>query len=94
MPDHAVVAAQWIDANPRAMDIFERMAMRRVDARKRFGMKQLAEVVRWEMTIDMQPGEDFKVNNNYVSYLARWLIAKHPELSDLIETRHAGSAAA
>lgn len=94
MPDHATDAADWMANHPRAMAIFERMALRRAATGRAFGMKQLAEVVRWEMTIDMAPGDAFKLNNNHISYIARALIEKHPHIAAFIETRRAGSEAA
>ena len=94
MADHATAAALWMAAHPRAMEVFERMALRRAAVGRAFGMKQLAEVVRWEMTIDMKPGDMFKINNNHISYIGRRLIDLHPELAQYIETRRAGQEAA
>lgn len=93
MPDHAAAAAQWIEAHPRAMALFESMALRRVAVKQRFGMKSLVETVRWHHAIDTDQTEEWKLNNNFTSYLARWLIARHPEIATFIELRHVGRAA-
>lgn len=87
MTDHAAAASLWIHAHPRAMELFEALALRRAGRGQRFGMKQLAEVVRWEMAFRVKAGDLFKIDNSHVSSIARHLIAKHPHLSDYIETR-------
>lgn len=94
MPDHAAAAAQWIAAHPRAMALFESMALRRVAVKQHFGMKALVETVRWHHAIDTDQTEEWKLNNNFTSYIVRWLIAKHPSIAQFVETRHAGSEAA
>ena len=91
--DHAAAAEQWIAAHPRAMALFESMALRRVAVKQHFGMKALVETVRWHHAIDTDQTEEWKLNNNYTSTLARWLIAKHPEIATYIELRHVGRAA-
>jgi hypothetical protein len=95
MPDHAAAAQQWIDANPQVMAIFERMALDRVQQHVRFGIGALTERVRWEIAVQInRGGEDWRINNNHRAYIARWLIARHPEIAGFIETRHVGSKAA
>jgi hypothetical protein len=94
MPDHAAAAAEWIDTHPKAMALFESMALRRVAVKQRFGMKALVETVRWHHAIERDQDEEWKLNNNFTAYIARWLIARHPDIANYIETRHAGSKAA
>ena len=53
---------------------------------RRFGMKLLAERVRWEMTL-RGGAEDFKVNNSYISYCGRKLIEDDPRLAAHIKCR-------
>lgn len=93
--DHAAAAQNWIDTHPRAVVIFERMALARAQVRQRFGMKALVEAVRWHYAIERtEEDSEWKLNNSYTAYLARWLIARNPELADLIETRTTRSEAA
>jgi hypothetical protein len=93
--DYKVQAEQWISEHPKAMKLFEQLAMSRVQLRQRFGVKALVEAVRWHYAIERtEQDADWKLNNNYTSFLARWLIAKHPDVAKFIETRHAGSEAA
>jgi hypothetical protein len=94
MPDHATAAAHWIATHPRAMALFESMALRRAAVRQPFGMKALVETVRWHHAIDTDQTEEWKLNNNFTSYLARWLIDRHPEIASFIELRHVGPRAA
>ena len=42
-------AADWIEANPRAFALFERFALSLAERGRSFGMKALAERVRWEV---------------------------------------------
>jgi hypothetical protein len=93
--DHAAAAAAWIDTHPRAIAIFERMALARAQARQRFGMKALVEAVRWHYAIERtEQDADWKLNNNITAYLARWLVAKHPQIGNCIEMRKVRSEAA
>lgn len=56
--------------------------------RTRVGLKMLVETIRWEhhMTTN-DPTSDFKLNNSLVSRYARLLMAEHPELDGVFETR-------
>lgn len=83
---HRDKALAWIQENPKAMALFEHFAMEMAKRNRSFGMKLIAERVRWETA--MAWSGDFKINNNYTSYIARELINRHPELSALIELRH------
>jgi hypothetical protein len=65
---------------------FERRALElhRAGA-ERIGVKALAEVIRYHSTVAGMG--DYKVNNSLISLVSRWLIWRHPELADAIETR-------
>jgi hypothetical protein len=68
--------------------LFRRFAYERLINAKRFGMKALAERVRWEASTDTQWREhEFKLNNNVVTYIGRDLIREFPLLARLIEVR-------
>lgn len=88
---HEAAARKWIDANPKAFELFERFALELASKNRRFGIGFIAERVRWECFIGAY--EDFKINNNYRAYIARELVRKHPELKDLIEFRSVKGAA-
>lgn len=53
----------------------------------RFGMKALAEHVRWALRTQPGPRADYKVNNNYIAPLARRLVAEVPEVAPYLTMR-------
>lgn len=55
------------------------------------GIGMLFEVLRWQYD-RATTGDDFRLNNNYRSRYVRLLIARHPEWSDVFETRGLRSA--
>ena len=75
-----------MDEHPVAMDLFENMARIAANRGRKFGVKFIAERVRWEFVIDRGIA-DFKVNNSHVAYIARELIERDPLLEQFIETR-------
>ena len=80
-------AKEWMRTHPEAMDLFEKLAIQASQHRSRFGMKLLAERIRWEFQFERPDGEQFKLNNSHVAFIARELIQRHPHLADNIETR-------
>ena len=85
-------AQRWIDRNAEAMRLFEQFALEMARAGRRFGAKLLFERVRWEVYLQTDSASDFKLNNNYTPYVARWLIDRHPHLAQHIETRRTKTA--
>jgi hypothetical protein len=81
-----LAAAEWITANPKAFALFEEMALEEMQFGK-FGVKYLAEICRWKVRRTWPKSAEFKINNVLVSYLARELVARHPELEPFIEFR-------
>lgn len=79
-------AADWITANPQAFALFEKMALEEKQY-GRFGVKYLAEIVRYKVRRTWAKSDGFKINNVIVSYVARELVARHPELADYVEFR-------
>ena len=78
-------AQQWMDENPEAVDLFERLALQAASTGRKFGMNLLAERVRWEFTIERK-SDRFKINNN-VAYIGRELIRRYPRLANFINLR-------
>jgi len=84
--------AAFIASNPGVLDAFEHTAAQWLDAgHARVGMKAVAERIRWETGVRME--QAWKVNNSYVAFIARDLIARRPEWADRIETRTQRAAA-
>ena len=61
---------------------------------KHFGMKGLAERVRWYVAVERvgTEGEDWKINNSYLSAYARTIMLRCPELDGMFELRQAHKA--
>lgn len=55
--------------------------------RKKYGLKALAEVARWNLGLHVVDDEEYSINNNYVSRYARLILAKAPELKGFFELR-------
>ena len=77
----------WIDQNPHVYALFERFAMQMHARGRRFGVKALAERVRWECAVTSVSDDGYKIANNHTAYVARRLIRDHPELASLIQTK-------
>jgi hypothetical protein len=75
-------------ANPAVYRELRRLAFILLDrGHKRFGVKMLAEQLRWqwyERTTDIS---GYKLNNTYVAFYARKLMACEPELAGVFELR-------
>lgn len=78
-------ATEWIASHPEILSLFEQFAGQMLKRRQPFGMKALAERVRWECAFRWN--ETVKINNNFTAYIARELVRRLPGLEDLIETR-------
>jgi hypothetical protein len=76
---------QWIKGNPDIANLFLQFAQQLAKKGKPFGVKLIAERIRWEFAIEKT--EDFKINNNYPAYVARWLVFKDPQLEPLLSFR-------
>jgi len=78
----------WRDANPRVLALFRHFAEQMLVHKRRFGVKALAERVRWEIrTTWEQDAQGFKINNDFPAYIAREFIREDPRFGALIETR-------
>lgn len=74
-------------ANPHVADALEALARQWVAAgRKKLGAKALMERLRWESGIQTE-GDVYRLNNDYSSRYSRLLAKRHPEWTDLFETR-------
>lgn len=83
-------AETWAEEHPDIFALFERFALQLADRRRRFGMKQIAERVRFEVALTWEPDEDgFRVNNNYISHFGRMIAEKHPRIKEYVEFRRA-----
>ena len=53
---------------------------------RRYGMKGIFEVIRWQSALKTN-GSELKLNNNYTSIYSRMIMRKEPALRGFFETR-------
>ncbi len=92
-------ATAWMRENPDAMAYFERFALEAASSSangrpRQFGIKFLAERVRWEIYLQRSADFKFKINNNHVAYIARELVRRQPHLRDHLHFRKTRKSAA
>ena len=72
--------------HPEFWEMFKKFTFEVVDSgRKKFSARTVSERMRWFTEIDS--GERYKVNNNWVPFYARKFIEHYPEHDKLFETR-------
>lgn len=75
-------------ANPQVYARLRDLALASVRRGRRFGIKALFEILRWQYAMQTDdPTSDYKLNNSYTSFYARLLMEREPELVDYFETR-------
>lgn len=73
--------------NPHVYDHLVRLARRAKRAgAERVGMKQLFEVLRWQVMLTTTD-PDWKLNNDYTAPYARLIMQREPDLAGIFETR-------
>jgi len=77
---------RWLASNPEVAQLFLRFARELAARRRPFGIGLITERVRYECAISTSPSK-FKINNNWRSYISRWLIAQDPRLEEWISFR-------
>ena len=81
-------AESFMAENPEVLELFVKFALDMAATGRRFGVKLLAERVRWEVATTWAEDErGFKLNNNHTAYIGRALIERHPSLGSLIRFR-------
>lgn len=73
--------------NPDVWKNFEKFALKAANLGKRVGAKCIIEKVRYEVDVEINSKEPFKINNNFPAYYARLFHYKHPEHYGFFETR-------
>lgn len=74
--------------HPRVYMLFEKFSKELIQAgATKIGGKLIWERMRWEVWIEKLEGEDFRLNNNYVSHYVRFFIRHNPEYENRFELR-------
>lgn len=86
------IGIQWWEfhlAHPEVYGMLLRFCDEWTEAQpgKRCGMKMLWERLRWEHAVGNLGDADFKLNNNYTSLYARYIMEWSERYADLFETR-------
>lgn len=78
----------WIEENGHIYRAFveKALALKR-RGKQRYGAKAIAEVIRYETTLAQRGEQEFKLNNNYVSGLARLAMTLNPQLDGFFQVR-------
>ncbi len=85
--------AAFHQANPNVYDELVRLSRQaKAAGRERVGLRMLFEVVRWNQ-LTSTTGDQFKLNDNYISRYARLIMDQEPDLAGLYETRELRAAA-
>lgn len=80
-------------AHPEALQMFRQFAEQwRAAGHSKCSAKMLCEVMRWEHGVQKPDGEDFAINNTYVSRMVRLLIEEDPTFETFFELRRTKAA--
>lgn len=77
----------WLGEHPEAAGLLLQYAREMASHGRVFGIKLIAERVRYEMAL---AGSPLKLNNDMTAYLGRWLVGQDPFLARYIRFRRAG----
>lgn len=79
-------AKAYIANNPKVTQMFNRFALELIQAgRRHLGAKMIFERMRYETAL--KDDTEFKLNNNFVAYLARNFMKIYPQYEGYFETR-------
>jgi hypothetical protein len=73
--------------NPHIFISFEKQAFKEISSgKKKISAKLIINKMRWQEPLESSD-KNFKINDAYQSYYARFFIEKHPEHIDIFEFR-------
>jgi len=77
---------QYVAENPQVYQEFKRLTLMAIHkGAKRLGAKQICEVIRWYSLINRN--DIYKVNNSYISGLARKFEKEYPQFEGIFNKR-------
>jgi hypothetical protein len=74
------------EQRPEIYKAFVKYALEMKQKRNHYSQRTIVEVVRWHRDLEY-PGEEFKINNNWIALYARLAIKDYPELEHFFELR-------
>lgn len=88
MKDLYLEFKKFDEDNPRVWSLFVCFAEEAIlRGRNRLSTKLIIERIRWELYIETNSQDEFRINNNHTAYYARKWIEEYPLHSELFETR-------
>ena len=75
------------EANPEVYEWLHEKAMTAVASGKKIGMKCLWEMLRWHVYIELEYEDEFRLNNDFTSRYARYLMDDEDDLDGYFEIR-------
>ena len=73
-------AIDFITKHPKAWALFVSFTFEAINKGfETYSAYAICERMRWEMTFFSEAPTEFKLNNNYRPYFARWFMAQYPE---------------
>ena len=82
---HELKALEWLKEVPAAYELFDRFATEMAESGEIFGSKLIFERMRYECRL-RKLGE-YKVNNNYASFVGRLWAERNPRHAHLLKFR-------
>lgn len=84
--DRSGMTTDWIERNPEAAALLLQYAREMASHGRRFGVKLIAERVRYEMAL---AGSPLKLNNDMTAYIGRWIAEQNPFVGQYMHFRRA-----
>jgi len=81
-------AKAFLKENPRAFGLFCQFTFEAIDKGfETYSAYAICERMRWEMTFFSDTPTEFKLNNNYRPYFARWFMQTYPQFDGFFRLR-------
>jgi hypothetical protein len=84
---HIIAFMLYDQANPGVWTAFVKFAFEMAQKRKRLSAQLIIERIRWEVAIQTNPVDQFRINNNYAAYYARKFEMFFPGFNGRFEMR-------
>ncbi len=86
--ERRVLCERFHNEHPDVWALFVRFTLELIETERSYGgAKAVWERIRWETTVNPNYGADFKLNNNYHPFYARWFMAVYPQHDGFFRTR-------
>lgn len=80
--------AEFHAANPKVYDLFKEQVYRALRVKKEMvSSKAIINWIRWEVSLNMDTKDTYKINDAFTSHYARLFIKDHPHYADMFEVR-------